>query len=324
MHPALKYASFLAPLALVPAAGSAATVIPTSFGIGADAEVRDHQPTTNFGASTELATRIVDNFPGGHANDGSDRFSAMYMKFDLTGSSLPAGQPAQVRMTYRNTNLTGNRLHDTATPDTSFRTGIAFYGLDRDDPGNNWAEGTITYLTAPGMAAGGDFDNGTKDYDFVDPDGGGPLRAPLTPLGVRLFPPLGNQNHLPVGGELLFSSQALTNFINASLAAGKQTVTIVAGIVHDGKVPVNDWKNFNYLFNPKEMTTLNTDAGYDADTTDPNNPLGAPNSGASNATDANGFSPFSPQLILVPEPAGFMLVALSGIGALMARRRPRG
>ena len=34
-------------------------------GLGADAEVRDHQPATNFGASTELATRILDNFAAG-------------------------------------------------------------------------------------------------------------------------------------------------------------------------------------------------------------------------------------------------------------------
>src|SRR6188472_3410304 len=84
-----------------------AAVIPTNFGIGADAEVRDHQPTTNFGASTELATRIVDNFPQGHANDGNDRFSAIYMRFDLTGGetmALPPNPTAALRLTFRNTN----------------------------------------------------------------------------------------------------------------------------------------------------------------------------------------------------------------------------
>jgi hypothetical protein len=53
--------------------------IPTNVGNGADAEVRDHQPTTNFGASTELASRIVDNFPTG-ASDGNDRCSAIYTR----------------------------------------------------------------------------------------------------------------------------------------------------------------------------------------------------------------------------------------------------
>jgi hypothetical protein len=202
-----------------------------------------------------------------------------------------------VRLTYRNSNLTPNRIHDTVTPNMDLRTGIAFYGLDRDHAGNNWSEATITYSNAPGMASDGN--NGTKDYDFVDPDGGGPLRAPLTPLGIALFPVVPPQNRLPVGGQLQFTSQALTNFIVASLNAGKTAVTVVAGIFHDGKVPINDWRNFNYLFVPKEQLTLNTDVGYDADTTNPSNPLGSPWSGASNAENAAGFSLFSPQLALV-------------------------
>jgi hypothetical protein len=302
-----------------------AVIIATSQGIGADAEVRDHQPSTNFGASTELASRIVDNFPAGHATDGNDRFSAMYLKFDITGQTALPAQQTSVRLTYRNTNLTPNRVHDTTPPGNNFdfRTGIAFYGLDRDHAGNAWDEATITYLTAPGMGStpGGDFNNGTKDYDFVDPDGAGPLRAPLTPLGVKLLPVVPPQNRLPVGGELVFSSDALNQFVTQSLNAGKTSVTIVASIVHDGKIPVNDWKNFNYLFNPKEMLTLNTDTGYDANTADPNNPLGSPWSAASNAEDASGFSPFSPQLILVPEPAGAAILAFGAVATALGRRR---
>jgi opacity protein-like surface antigen len=210
-------------LALAAASAAEAVVIATSKGAGADAEVRDHQPTTNFGASTELATRIVDNFPFGSSSDGNDRFSAMYMKFDITGQTALPSQTTTVRLTYRNTNFTLNRIADTTPPgsNTDFRTGLAFYGLDRDDPGNNWSEPTINYITAPGLAGGGDSNNGTKDFDFVDPDGAGPLRAPLTPLGVALFPELGLQNRLPVGGELRFSNTALNNFVTTSLNAGK-------------------------------------------------------------------------------------------------------
>lgn len=305
-------------LAIVLPTVAKAAIIATSRGAGADAEVRDHQPATNFGASTELGTRILDNFlPGG--SDINDRFSAMYLKFDLTGTMLPADGEVFVRLTYRNSNLTSNRVEDPFSPNVDFRTGLAFYGLDRDHVGNNWSESTITYSNAPGLASDGN--NGTKDYDFADPDGGGPLRAPLTPLGAALFGVVPPQNRLPVGGEIVFSSPALENFIRASLNASKPTVTIVVGILHDGKVPVTDWRNFNYLFNPKEQTTLTTDVGYDSDINDPNNPLGSPWSGASNAEDANGFSPFSPQLILtVPEPSASALSAIT-LGALLARRR---
>jgi hypothetical protein len=325
LHP-MCFASLLVGALSAGASSTQAAIIATSKGIGADAEVRDHAPTMNFGASTELATRIVDNFPLGHASDGSDRFSAMYLKFDITGQTALPNQTTSVRLTYRNTNLTPNRVHDTTPPGNNFdfRTGIAFYGLDRDDPGNAWSEAMLTYLTAPGLAGGGDFNNGTKDLDFVDPDGAGPLRAPLTPLGVELFPVVPPQNRLPVGGELVFSSTALNTFVTQSLNAGKSTVTIVASIVHDGKIPINDWKNFNYLFNPKEQLTLNTDTAYDADTTDPNNALGSPWSGASNAADASGFSPFSPQLIIVPEPSALALLGLaSSAFALIRGRRSR-
>lgn len=296
-----------------------AVIIPTSFGVGADAEVREEAPTTNRGASNEIASRIVDNYTLGDANDGNDRMSLIYLKFDISGQPLLGSKKTAVRLTYRNTNLTPNRIADTETPDPTFRTGMAFYGLHPDHPGNNWTEGGITYLNAPGLNP--DFNNGTKDHNFIDPDGAGPLVAPLTPLGVKLFPAIGTQNRLPVGGEFRFESPALDALVASALAKGKSTVTIVTNVVHDGKVPISAWKNFNYLFNPKEMTTLNNDPGYDADSSDPNNPLGSPWSGASNATDANGFSPFSPQLHIVPEPTTAALLGLAAIGLAIGRGR---
>src|SRR4029078_935649 len=234
---------FLAAGALISMAPVArASVIATTKGIGADAEVRDHQSTTNFGASTELATRIIDNIQGPlGSGDGNDRFSAMYLKFDLAGETALPGLGTFVRLTFRNNNLTGNRLPDTQAPELTNRTGIAFYGLNRLHAGNTWDEATITYSNAPGLQGGGDFDNGTKDLDIApDPDGSGPLFQTLIPLGVKLFPVLGTQNHLPVGGELKFTSPQLNAFVMSALPNVDPTLTIVACIVHDGKVPIND------------------------------------------------------------------------------------
>lgn len=162
--PRILTSAFVYCLALTISESADAVVIATSNGLGADAEVRDHQPTTNFGASTELGTRIIDNFPLGDANDGNDRFSATHLKFDITGRGSLPNPTAAIRLTYRSPNLALNRIHDTTPPgnNADYRTGIAFYGLDRDHAGSNWSESTITYANAPGLANGGDFDNGTR------------------------------------------------------------------------------------------------------------------------------------------------------------------
>lgn len=272
--------------------------VPTNYGIGADAEVRESNPTQNRGDSTEIASRVRNDFISGNANDGSDRNSAIYVRIDLTDRLLPADGHTAFRMMYRNNNLRGSRIQDTVTPNPNIRTGMAIYGLTNTALGN-WNEvetslgagDGITYLTAPGISFDGDV--GTKDFN-----------SDLQYLGTVEFPEIGTQNWLPVGGSLVFSSASLDNFVGNAIGAGESSVTLVATVIHGGDAPFNDWINFNYLFNPKDQTTLNSDPNYDFAIDDDNNPLGSPWSGADNS-----FGGFSPALWLrVPEPSSLTLV----------------
>jgi hypothetical protein len=289
---------------LVASTAHGAFFTPTNYGIGADAEVRDHQIATNFGASTELASRVRNDFVSGSPNDGNDRDSAIYVKIDLTNRQMPSDGKTAFRMTYRNNNLNGSRIQDTVTPNPSVRTGMAIYGLTNYALGN-WAENTIAYFNAPGITY--DLDIGTKDFN-----------SDLTFLGVAEFPEIGTQNTLPIGGSLIFESVNLDNFVTNALAAGQTSVTLVASTLHGGDAPFGNWRNFNYLFNPKEQVTLGNDPNYDSDTTDPNNPVGGPFSLADNS---NGD--FSPALLLaIPEPTSLALMGVAAVSMLMNRRRP--
>ena len=292
--------ALLATVVSIPAAH--AEWIPTNFGIGADAEVRESNPTQNRGASTEIATRVRNDFIAGDPSDGTDRNSAIYTKFDLSGVSQAGPYTTAFRMTYRNNNLSGPRIQDTITPNPAIRTGLAIYGLNPAANGANWSEDTITYLNAPGMTFDGDV--GTTDFN-----------SDLTFLGTVSFPEIGNQNNLPVGQQLVFTSALLDQFVNDAIDGGAMHVTLVSARIHGGDSPFSNWVNFNYLFNPKEQTTLNNDPNYDFDITDPNNPLGSPYSGADNSTGQ-----FSPSLLIVPEPATGVMTLLA-LTALVSRRR---
>lgn len=160
-------------------------------------------------------------------------------------------------------------------------------------------------MNAPGVTFDGDV--GTKDFN-----------SDLTLLGTVLFPEIGTQNWLPVGGTLEFQSAGLNQFVSNAIDNGASELTLVCNILHTGDALFSDWINFNYLFNPKEQVTLNNDPNYDSDTTDPDNPLGSPWSGANNSTGL--FSP-SINLHVIPEPSSILLsfVALAFVAWLRRR-----
>jgi hypothetical protein len=270
--------------------------IPTNVGNGADAEVREAFPLLNLGASNELASRILNvALPPGDVND---RNSLMYTRFDLSTAVIPPSFETAFRLTYRNNNLREERIQDSITPDPTLRTGISVYGLDPMATGADWDESTITYANAPGMTPDGDI--GTRD-----------LNGDLVFLGTVLFPEIGTQNWLPVGGQLVLRSPALDQFVADAIDSGATEVTLVSHVMHDANVKFVSWLNFNYLFNPKEQTILDADASYDADITDPSNPLGSPWSEGDNSTGE-----FSPSLLIEPlQPSGVEIPTVSTVGA---------
>ena len=285
------------PLLLAVGASEAAGAIirPTNFGLGADAEVRESQAAINFGSNTELGSSVRNDFPTADVNDPNDRNGVMYLQFDLAGIAAGDAVGAVLRMTFRNSNLSVSRISDVDNVDPNYgRNGIEYYGI----PNYQFAEGALTYSTAKGLTA--DLNVGTKDFD-----------SNAVPLGSRDFPLIGTQNRLAVGDPLDFSSGVLDAFLQGELAAGRATAVIAATHRNAGLASEpNSWRNFNYLFNPKDQTTLGLDAAYDSDVTDPFNTTGAPLGGASNADGR-----FSPQLRLgVPEPG----TAVLGLAAAMA------
>jgi hypothetical protein len=289
------------------AARAAPFIIPTNLGLGADAEVREGFADTNRGASNELATRVKNDVVGGiggNPNDAGDRNSVMYLQYDLSGVSAADLNGVVLRLTFRNNNLPARRITDTdgSAPDFG-QNGLEYYGI----ADYQFDESTITYNNAKGMSPDGDI--GTKDFN-----------ADASLLGSADFPLIGDQSHLPIGGPMDFQSMALDAFLAAEILAGRQTAVIAVVHRNDGAAgEPQDWINLNYLFNPKELTTLNNDATYDADINDPNNPLGGPWSGADNSTGA-----FSPQLLITPVPEPGTLALLSmGLMAMMFVRRVR-
>lgn len=290
-------------------------------------------------------------------NNRSDRSSLMLIRFNIRGitpAQVAGAAAIDMRVTWHTGNLNqgqetatnhGNgRLEYTYDPppggganfdddpkaddngdEETRQIGFNYWVLNPGHPANTpagkYIEGTgtspanlsaVAYWNAPGILP--DDNIGTID---VDP-------AQTTFLGnKKLMPELGLQNRLQLGGEFVFSSAdypaLATHMVNA-LAAGDTYVNFIVAIDHDGNANFGQFNNFNYIVNPKEKTVLNNDTAWDADVTNPNNPLGSPHSGVANTGQ------YSPQLILrnvTPEPTSLALLCLAGLSGLSVLRRQR-
>jgi hypothetical protein len=315
-------------------------LIPTNQN-GADAEVRESEtgtptpiyPGVNRGTSFELATRLKDS-----TSNSGDRSSADYLKFDISGltaADLTANPYAALRLRVGAPNINGSRqiAPSPADPNQMVEMTFALRGLTNFALGN-WDENTITYYNAPGITP-----DATQAPNPVNP-GEYDFNSDMPQLGTFKLPTVGVQNHLAVGSPVYYTEAAdgpLHQLILDALSAGQTSVTLVVHHGLDGFLAATgespgttptSMLNFNYLFIPKDITVIDNstgdnnlnDTGYDADTTDPNNPLGSPYLHASNATGV-----FSPTLILgttlVPEPSSVVLLVLGGMVAAATRRK---
>ncbi|MGD9633998.1 MAG: PEP-CTERM sorting domain-containing protein [Pirellulales bacterium] len=220
--------------------------------------------------------------------------------------------------------------------------------------GNNQTSG-ITYLSAPGITpfctqygacgeAYGDSDPNNifktlGQYDDFNSDARS-LGNWTWPIPKNFFG--GQANRYPVGLPLEYTDANgnLKQLIFDAQDAGRSSVTLMLNLAIDARTttggnptPSSSMINFNYLFNPKEMTTLSDDNNWDPDGAGAGLPTGSPYS--CNGTTATGMAncpghtlgsnangEFSPALVIrVPEPTSMILLALGAAVCGTVRRR---
>jgi hypothetical protein len=313
----LAFGVFAALLASASSSALAATI--TTNMNGADAEVREEEINAdlfgvpqgaNRGTSNELATRIRDDVGNFDNNQGNDRTSAMYLKFDissLTPASL-AGKEIRLQLTVRNSNLSDSRRRGFAdipgSPDPNpgafanlRRSEFSVRGLTNLSAANyDWLEsgaGSLTWYNAPGITPdcmdenACDNDPGTFNFNGDAPvfgnfnlfNSGGYPTAMIPGYTLAVGSPFVTYVDSVNGGEI-------KQLILDAIAGGKSHITLVVNAAHPGRneadgTPVDgesptDFINFNYLVNPKEMITLNDHPAFDPDGSGPGAQTGSP------------------------------------------------
>jgi hypothetical protein len=322
--------------------------ITTKYGKGADAEVRENELNTsgfgdaavnlgvNRGMSTELATRSTTKTNATTFTPGNTTSS--YMKFDI--SQLPVssdpywngksvwfrGYTVGTWRAYRNE---VDNMQNEVIPLTEFAWKLGaldpngtYSTAQTDQFGNpytasqykyDWTEGTgtggtdtsgITAFNAPGRkvycaTAGCNTANGNSlgkfDEHYLDPN--------VLDLGVVPMP-VGAPNNLPTRTALTYKDPNgdLSALIKEARDLGLDTITLIGWSGPDGvnfeTQPLQFLSGLNQIIAPKDRPTV----------------LGAePNDNINGA--------FSPQLLIVPEPATLMLVFIGCIAGLVSRRR---
>lgn len=264
---------------------------------GADAELRESQPTTERGTSVELANRI---------QDGS-RNSVFYLRFPgLDGvKSGWLNERIIVELHNRAGSLNDGRINADADPnDDSLNTGNDFYVLDPNSASNaTWSEDPNTGINPQVAHVAGDlgyvYDGNfrTKNVlSYADPNGDPDNNTPnsgLTFLGNKQWRGLNPlENNMPVDEEfrlILAPGSPLHNAIVGAQANGDNAVTLVVTPDWEWNTPNGSWPGFNYQFHSHESAE---DVGRDV----------------------------APSLYFIPEPSSLALFCLGGLAMLRRRR----
>jgi hypothetical protein len=319
-------------------------VIPTNFGTGADAEVRESQngadlggfvAGSNRGANDELATRlsartIIDNMDGTFTAEVSgNQSSAMYMKFDISelpGSADPYWIGKQVDFRGYTRNASNFRAYRPDRDGVSQPFELRLRALDPNG----------TYSTSQTDQSGNAYTASHYEYDWDEGDNS-------AGSGITAF---------DAPGRIPFCVDSNLCDINATLGEFDE-FDVDPNVLDIGLATMphmsvgNDLPQrypINYTDESGNLTdivkaardlglnhvTLIAHNGFDlSDVNDPDaffshNHLLAPKEKTTIITaemDDNIDGAFSPQLRVVPEPSSLIMITLVSLAGLVARRR---